>query len=63
MKISKTIQIKNWESLGNIIDLFEKYKIEYNPEYIKIENYYEIEYFDTFPFSWINQNQKQDNTN
>ena len=45
MKISKTIKIKNFESLGNIIDLFEKYNIEYNPEYIKIENYYEIEYF------------------
>ena len=45
MKISKTIKIKNFESLSNIIDLFEKYKIEYNPEYLKIENYYEIEYF------------------
>ena len=45
MKISKTIKIKNWESLSNIIDLFETYNIEYNPEYIKIENYYEIEYF------------------
>jgi hypothetical protein len=44
MKISKTIKIKNFESLGNIIDLFEKYNIEYNPEYLKIENYYEIEY-------------------
>ena len=58
MKISKTIKIKNWESLSNIIDIFENYKIEYNPEYIKIENYYEIEYFDTFPFTSINQNQK-----
>ena len=45
MKNSKTIKIKNWKSLGNIIDIFEKYKIEYNPEYLKIENYYEIEYF------------------
>ena len=45
MKNSKTIKIKNWESLSNIIGLFEKYNIEYNPEYIKIENYYEIEYF------------------
>ena len=45
MKNSKTIEIKNFESLGNIIDLFEKYNIEYNPEYIKIENYYSIEYF------------------
>ena len=44
MQISKTIKIKNWESLSNIIDLFEKYNIEYNPEYLKIENYYEIEY-------------------
>ena len=41
---SKTIKIKNWESLGNIIDLFEKYNIDYNPEYLKIGNYYEIEY-------------------
>ena len=45
MQNSKTIKIKNWESLSNIIDLFETYNIEYNPEYIKIENYYEIEYF------------------
>ena len=45
MKNSKTIKINNWESLSNIIDLFETYNIEYNPEYIKIENYYEIEYF------------------
>ena len=45
MKISKTIKIKNFESLGNIIDIFEKYQIEYNPEYLKIEIYYEIEYF------------------
>ena len=44
MQNSKTIKIKNWESLSNIIDLFEKYNIEYNPEYLKIENYYEIEY-------------------
>ena len=44
MQNSKTIKIKNWESLSNIIDLFETYNIEYNPEYIKIENYYEIEY-------------------
>ena len=58
MQNSKTIKIKNWESLSNIIDIFENYKIEYNPEYIKIENYYEIEYFDTFPFSNIIQNQK-----
>ena len=29
MQNSKTIKIKNWESLSNIIDLFEKYKIEY----------------------------------
>ena len=45
MQNSKTIKIKNFESLGNIIDIFETYNIEYNPEYIKIENYYEIEYF------------------
>ena len=45
MQNSKTIKIKNWESLSNIIDLFETYNIEYNPEYLKIENYYEIEYF------------------
>ena len=45
MKNSKTIEIENFESLSNIIDLFEKYNIEYNPEYIKIENYYSIEYF------------------
>ena len=45
MQNSKTIKINNWESLSNIIDLFEKHNIEYNPEYIKIENYYEIEYF------------------
>ena len=45
MQNSKTIKINNWESLSNIIDLFETYNIEYNPEYIKIENYYEIEYF------------------
>ena len=45
MQNSKTIKINNWESLSNIIDLFEKYNIEYNPEYLKIENYYEIEYF------------------
>ena len=45
MKNSKTIEIENSESLNNIIDLFEKYNIEYNPEYIKIENYYSIEYF------------------
>ena len=44
-KNSKTIEIENWESLGNIIDIFEQYNIEYNPEYIKIENYYSIEYF------------------
>ena len=44
MQNSKTIKINNWESLSNIIDLFEKYNIEYNPEYLKIENYYEIEY-------------------
>ena len=45
MQNSKTIKINNWESLSNIIDLFETYNIEYNPEYLKIENYYEIEYF------------------
>ena len=45
MQNSKTIKIKNWESLSNIIDIFENYNIEYNTEYIKIENYYEIEYF------------------
>ena len=44
MQNSKTIKINNWESLSNIIDLFETYNIEYNPEYLKIENYYEIEY-------------------
>ena len=45
MQNSKTIKIKNWESFSNIIDIFENYNIEYNPEYLKIENYYEIEYF------------------
>ena len=45
MQNSKTIKINNWESLSNIIDLFETYNIEYNPEYLKIENYHEIEYF------------------
>ena len=45
MKNSKTIEIENSESLNNIIEIFETYNIEYNPEYIKIENYYQIEYF------------------